>query len=146
MTDILTRIVEKRKADIERLGMAFGFEIPAQRVRPVRPFLDDKGVILEVKRASPSKGDIAPELDARETAKSYALAGARAISCLTETNYFKGSLGDLMKVCEAVDDFAGKSSGGLSVKVPAVLRKDFLLYPALSAACYRDQLYIAALP
>ena len=80
MTDILTRIVEKRKADIERLGMAFGFEIPAQRVRPVRPFLDDKGVILEVKRASPSKGDIAPELDAGETARAYAEAGARAIS------------------------------------------------------------------
>ena len=137
MADILTTIVEKRKADIERLGLTFGYDIPEKRERPVRPFLDEKGVILEVKRASPSKGDIAPELDAGETAKSYAEAGARAISCLTESNYFKGSLGDLMKVCEAVDDFAGKSSGGLSVKVPAVLRKDFLLYPDEVEISYR---------
>ena len=134
MTDILTRIVEKRKADIERLGMAFGFDIPLERKRPVRPFLDDKGVILEVKRASPSKGDIAPELDAGETAKSYALAGARAISCLTETNYFKGSLGDLMKVCEAVDRTVQAPACPTG---PAVLRKDFLLYPDEVEISYR---------
>ena len=121
MTDILTRIVEKRKADIEKQGITFGFDIPLERKRPVRPFLDDKGVILEVKRASPSKGDIAPALDAAQTARAYAEAGACAISCLTESNYFKGSLGDLMKVCDAVDELPNPG--------PAVLRKDFLLYP-----------------
>ena len=114
MTDILTTIVEKRKADIKRLGVTFGFDIPEVRQRPVHPFLKQKGVILEVKRASPSKGDIAPDLNAAETARSYAKAGAAAISCLTETNYFKGTLDDLMAVCEAVPD-------------TAVLRKDFLL-------------------
>ena len=129
MTDILTRIVEKRKVDIEKLGMTFGFDIPAERKRPVRPFLDDKGVILEVKRASPSKGDIAPELDAAQTARAYAEAGARAISCLTESNYFKGSLVDLMKACEAVDE--------LPYPGPAVLRKDFLLYPDEVEISYR---------
>ena len=129
MTDILTRIVEKRKVDIEKLGMTFGFDIPLERKRPVRPFLDDKGVILEVKRASPSKGDIAPALDAAQTARAYAEAGARAISCLTESNYFKGSLVDLMKVCDAVDE--------LPYPGPAVLRKDFLLYPDEVEISYR---------
>ena len=131
MADILTTIVENRKADIERLGVAFGFEIPENRGRPVHPFLVKKGVILEVKRASPSKGDIAPNLNAAETAHSYAAAGASAISCLTEGNYFKGSLKDLMEVCEAVDEYAEGAAGSSESEslcvVPAVLRKDFLL-------------------
>ena len=124
MTDILTTIVEKRKEDIARLGVTFGFKIPEKRQRPVHPFLMQKGVILEVKRASPSKGDIAPDLNSAETARSYASAGAAAISCLTETNYFKGTLGDLMAVCEAVPD-------------TAVLRKDFLLTAEEVEVAYR---------
>ncbi len=131
MADILTTIVEKRKADIQRLGLTFGFEIPENRGRPVHPFLVKKGVILEVKRASPSKGEIAPNLNAAETARSYAAAGASAISCLTEGNYFKGSLKDLMEVCEAVDEYASGATGSSESEslcvVPAVLRKDFLL-------------------
>lgn len=124
MTDILTTIVEKRKEDIARLGVTFGFKIPEKRQRPVHPFLKQKGVILEVKRASPSKGDIAPDLNAAETARSYAKAGAAAISCLTETNYFKGTLDDLMAVCEAVPD-------------TAVLRKDFLINEKEVEIAYR---------
>ena len=131
MADILTTIVEKRKADIERLGLAFGFEIPEKRCRPVHPFLAEKGAILEVKRASPSKGEIAPNLDAVETARSYAAAGARAISCLTEGNYFKGTLEDLINVCRAVDEYAAEAAGSSKSEslcvMPAVLRKDFLL-------------------
>ncbi|MGN0740142.1 MAG: bifunctional indole-3-glycerol phosphate synthase/phosphoribosylanthranilate isomerase, partial [Treponema sp.] len=84
--------------------------------------IQEKGVILEVKRASPSKGDISPELDSYKTAMTYAQAGARAISCLTEKNYFKGTLQDLMNVCRAADDFE-KETGK---NPPAVLRKDFL--------------------
>ena len=123
MKDILSEIVERRKKDIEKNGLEFGFDIPKTRARKLHPFLEKKGVILEVKRASPSKGDIAPNLDSAQTAKSYAQAGAAAISCLTETNYFKGTLQDLMNVCQAVDDFE-KESGRTG---PAVLRKDFLL-------------------
>ena len=121
--DILTTIIEKRKNDINNLGLSFGITIPETRQRPVHPFLKTKGVILEVKRASPSKGDISSNLDSYETACSYARAGARAISCLTEKNYFKGTLDDLMNVCRAVDDTDS------SENAPAVLRKDFLLYP-----------------
>ena len=125
MSDILTSIVEKRKEDIKRLGTNFGFELPQKRQRPVHKFLTQKGVILEVKRASPSKGDISPDLDAAQTACSYAKAGAAAISCLTETNYFKGSLGDLMTVCSSLDNLEAQCGKPL----PAELRKDFLLSP-----------------
>jgi indole-3-glycerol phosphate synthase/phosphoribosylanthranilate isomerase len=97
MKDILTTIVEKRKNDISRLGVTFGFKIPESRQRPIHSFLTQKGVILEVKRASPSKGDIAPSLDAAETARSYAKAGAAAISCLTESNFFKGNLEEILR-------------------------------------------------
>jgi len=121
--NILDEIVERRKTDIAEKGWDFGFAIPEKRTRLVHPFLDSKGVILEVKRASPSKGDIAPNLDSAETAVSYAKAGAKAISCLTETNYFKGTLEDLMKVCNAVDSYE-KETGLMG---PAVLRKDFLI-------------------
>ena len=91
MHDILKEIVDRRIADIEKLGIDFGADIPETRSRPLHPFLVQKGVILEVKRASPSKGDIAPDLDAAKTALSYEEAGAAAISCLTEKNYFKGN-------------------------------------------------------
>ncbi|MCR5187662.1 MAG: bifunctional indole-3-glycerol phosphate synthase/phosphoribosylanthranilate isomerase [Treponema sp.] len=114
MTNIVGKIVEERKKDIEKKGYSFGFEIPEKRDRPLNPFMKDKGVILEVKRASPSKGDIAPDLDSVETARRYKENGASAISCLTEENYFKGSLKDLMAICKALPDIA-------------VLRKDFLL-------------------
>ena len=123
MKDILTKIIEQRKKNIARLGLNFGCSIPEKRERPIHPFMAEKGLVLEVKRASPSKGDIAPKLDSYKTAFSYASSGAKAISCLTETNYFKGTLNDLMSVCRAIDDFEKESS----LPPPAVLRKDFLL-------------------
>ena len=113
--DILSQIVERRKADIARLGISLGHEVPAERNRALHPFVQTKSVVLEVKRASPSKGDIAPGLDAAATALAYQKAGAGAISVLTEENWFKGGLDDLKAVCAAVDI--------------AVLRKDFLIYP-----------------
>ncbi len=112
--NIVAQIVEQRKKDIEKRGFSFGVKIPEKRTRAIVPFMAEKGVILEVKRASPSKGDIAPDLNAGETAKKYRACGADAISCLTEENYFKGSLQDLIDVCNAVPDVA-------------VLRKDFLI-------------------
>ena len=67
-------------------------------------------IIAEVKKASPSEGNI-KEVNPEEQAKLYERAGAIAISVLTDSNYFKGSLEDLKKVRNAV-------------KLP-VLRKDF---------------------
>lgn len=113
--DILNEIIEKRKADIARLGICFGFERPTRK-RPLHPFIEKAGTILEVKRSSPSKGNIAMGLDPAETARIYAQAGTGAISVLTESHYFNGSLADILKVAEAAPDCA-------------ILRKDFLLYP-----------------
>ena len=113
--DILTEICDRRREDIARLGFCYGHEVPQTRKRPIVPFLPKPGTILEIKRASPSKGQIAPDLDAAKTAKAYIKAGTAAISCLTEQNYFHGSLDDLQAACRAAE------------KKAAVLRKDFLL-------------------
>ena len=123
MSDILQTIVEKRRADIERLGLNFGIEIPEKRRVGHTEFLGNAGAILEVKRASPSKGDIAPDLDPVGLATIYAEAHAQAVSVLTEGNFFKGSLRDLIAVTDLMEK---RRQQGLHAC--AVLRKDFLLY------------------
>jgi indole-3-glycerol phosphate synthase len=52
-------------------------------------------LIAEIKRASPSKGDLRPDLNVVDVAKLYQKAGIELISVLTEKNFFKGSLDDL---------------------------------------------------
>jgi indole-3-glycerol phosphate synthase/indole-3-glycerol phosphate synthase/phosphoribosylanthranilate isomerase len=59
----------------------------------------DVGIIAEIKKASPSKGDLCVNLDVKKYAQIYEKAGASAISVLTESVYFKGSLTDLKTVC-----------------------------------------------
>ena len=71
-------------------------------------------LICEIKRRSPSRGAIAPGLDAVEQARRYAAAGVRAVSVLTEPDHFGGALADLVAVKEACPHLS-------------VLRKDFLL-------------------
>ena len=134
--DILKKIVDRRRADIERLGLTFGFDIPEKRTVGRCEFLGRPGPILEVKRASPSKGDIAPDLVPADLACTYADAGAQAISVLTETNYFKGTLADLITVAKAVDN-GDSVDGKLGTKKCAVLRKDFLLFEDEIDIAYR---------
>lgn len=121
---IIQQIVQRRTLDAKARSFTFGHDVPKMRTRPIVPFMQNKGVILEVKRASPSKGAIALNLDAVQTAKKYASAGAVAISCLTEENYFKGSLKDLIDVCNAVQNVS-------------ILRKDFLQSPEEIEIAYR---------
>lgn len=132
MSDILQTIVEKRRADIERLGLNFGIEIPEKRRVGHTEFLGNAGAILEVKRASPSKGDIAPDLDPVGLATIYAEAHAQAVSVLTEGNFFKGSLRDLIAVADLMER---RRKQGLHTC--AVLRKDFLLYEDEIDIAYR---------
>lgn len=72
-------------------------------------------IIAEIKRASPSRGDLAGIPDPAHQARLYEQGGASAISVLTEGRRFKGSLDDLVAVRDAVS-------------VP-VLRKDFIATP-----------------
>ena len=130
--DILAKIVRMRKADIERLGLNFGIEIPEKRRVGHTEFLGNAGAILEVKRASPSKGDIAPDLNPVRLATTYAEAHAQAVSVLTEMNYFKGSLRDLIAVADLMER---RRQQGLHAC--AVLRKDFLLYEDEIDIAYR---------
>ena len=130
--DILAKIVRMRKADIERLGLNFDIEIPEKRRVGHTEFLGNAGAILEVKRASPSKGDIAPDLDPVALATTYAEAHAQAVSVLTEMNFFKGSLRDLVAVADLMET---RRQQGLHAC--AVLRKDFLLYEDEIDIAYR---------
>jgi len=91
----------------------------------------------EFKRASPSKGDIAPNLNAGDQATTYYEAGACVISVLTEERWFKGSLDDLqnarLKTTTAANDKTNES-----ILRPAILRKDFITstYQIAEAAAY----------
>ncbi len=75
-------------------------------------------VVAEIKRASPSKGDIAPDIVAGEQGLKYAKAGAAGISVLTEPTWFKGTLSDMRDVRKQVSAIEDR---------PAILRKDFLI-------------------
>ena len=72
-------------------------------------------IVAEVKRASPSRGPIAPEADAAERARAYERGGAGAVSILCEPDFFGGSRRDVQLASAAV-------------AVP-VLCKDFILDP-----------------
>jgi indole-3-glycerol phosphate synthase len=77
---------------------------------------EEVAVIAEVKRASPSKGMLAPDLDATRIAREYQAGGAAGLSVLTDREFFLGSSDDLK---------AARAATTLPV-----LRKDFTVGPA----------------
>ncbi len=108
----------------------------AARQRPVKPGATLQlpegrhGIIAEIKRASPSKGPLADIPDPVELAAQYEAGGASAISVLTESRQFLGSLDDLAAVAAAVS-------------IP-VLRKDFVTsrYQVAEARAYGADLVL----
>lgn len=96
--------------------------LAAARATPAVPSLAQAlrgptvAVIAELKRRSPSRGALAPGLDATERARDYVRGGAAALSILTEPDHFGGADADLVEA-------------RASVAVP-LLRKDFHVHPA----------------
>ncbi len=116
MTSIRDEIVAHRRARIASEGYSLGVRVPGHRRAPLVSLLGDPPLICEVKRRSPSRGEIDSSLDPVELAGRYVANGVRSISVLTEEDYFHGSLDDLMAVKQSYPQCA-------------VLRKDFLVDP-----------------
>ena len=135
---ILETIVAKRRADVAEAKAALPTGELQRAANAAPPPIDfvarlaeaPPAVIAEIKRASPSKGDIAPDMDAAEQALRYARGGAAGISVLTEPAWFKGTLEDLRQARESVEE--------LGAERPGLLRKDFLIdeYQLLEARAH----------
>ena len=118
---VLESILDGVRADLADRQAATPIDVVKARSRRAAPALDvlavlqepGVGVIAEVKRSSPSKGQLANIPDPAALAALYEAGGARVISVLTEQRRFGGSLADLDAVRGAVD-------------IP-VLRKDFVI-------------------
>ena len=106
MSNYLTKILESKKEEVLRLPSPITFKQAL-----LKPNLS---VIAEIKRRSPSKGELNTSLDPALLAKQYVAGGAAAISVLTDESHFGGSLQDMRSVIEACPG------------VP-VLRKDFII-------------------
>ncbi|MBI4208846.1 MAG: indole-3-glycerol phosphate synthase TrpC [Deltaproteobacteria bacterium] len=122
---ILQKIVMAKEEQIEQSKKKLSLEKLRSSVESLPPCQDWREaitrkevplrVIAEIKRASPSRGDIVRDAIAEEIAQDYARNGAVALSVLTDAPFFHGSLLDLVEVKR-------------SVQIP-VLRKDFILDP-----------------
>lgn len=91
--------VEARKAQTPMRVLEDRLQRP-MRIKDFKAALRKEGIsiIAEIKRKSPSRGDILPDVDAVKLAALYEQTGARAISILVDNKYFGGSLEDLTKV------------------------------------------------
>jgi indole-3-glycerol phosphate synthase len=119
--NILDKIIQTKKEELENYTSQYLKhleKLALERNKKVLNFkkaISGKGIniIAEVKKASPSKGIIRHYFDPVDIAKSYEKNGAKAISVLTDKQYFQGNIGHLHQI-------------SIKVKVP-LLRKDFII-------------------
>ena len=121
--DILDKIIETKKVEVARQKEAvplsslltIGEERLNRQTLSMRQALatSSSGIIAEFKRRSPSKGWLHPEAKIEDIVPFYAQGGASACSILTDSDYFGGSLDDLLKARSLVN-------------IP-LLRKDFVI-------------------
>jgi indole-3-glycerol phosphate synthase len=129
--DILARIVAYKKAELEKAKAT----LPELERRAESAVADRRdfaaalqsrtpAIIAEIKKASPSKGVLAPDFQPAKTGAEYQAGGAAALSVLTDEHFFQGGLDDLQTARSAV-------------RLPA-LRKDFTIseYHVIEAAAH----------
>ena len=109
------RVAQEKEVDTPEAVKAAALALPSDTGFPFEAALrqQDFNFICEVKKASPSKGIIAEHCPYLDIAKEYEVAGAAAISVLTEPDFFKGDKKYLQEIAS-------------TVKIP-VLRKDFII-------------------
>ena len=109
------RVAQEKQVETPEAVKAAALALPSDTGFPFEVALrqQDFNFICEVKKASPSKGIIAEHFPYLDIAKEYEVAGAAAISVLTEPDFFKGDKKYLQEIAS-------------TVKIP-VLRKDFII-------------------
>ena len=109
------RVAQEKQVEFPESVKAVALALPSDTGFPFEAALrqQDFNFICEVKKASPSKGIIAEHFPYLDIAKEYEVAGAAAISVLTEPDFFKGDKKYLQEIAS-------------TVKIP-VLRKDFII-------------------
>ena len=109
------RVAQEKEVETPEAVKTAALALPADTGFPFEAALrqQDFNFICEVKKASPSKGIIAEHFPYLDIAKEYEVAGAAAISVLTEPDFFKGDKKYLQEIAS-------------TVKIP-VLRKDFII-------------------
>jgi indole-3-glycerol phosphate synthase len=118
----LDDLIGSTRARIDEVKQKLTEEVLEQRVASAEPPRDfhaalqgpEVAIVAEIKRATPRAGPLDLDLDAARTARAYEEGGAAALSVLTEPDFFRGSLEDLV------------AARGVSIPV---LRKDFILDP-----------------
>jgi indole-3-glycerol phosphate synthase len=144
---VLERILAAKRDEVTLLhrpgvrellrSRAFDGPAPREFTGSLRRLDGTVAVIAEIKRRSPSKGDLAPDLDVAGTAKAYAAGGATALSVLTDGPFFGGTVDDL---------HVARDAGSLPV-----LRKDFVIdevqvYESRAIGADAVLLIVAAIP
>ncbi len=120
---ILDEICEQKRGEVDKAKSSVSLSEIEDRIEEADPARDFRSairhggvsLIAEVKRASPSKGVLMEDMDPATLGSVYEHSGAAAISVLTDEQFFKGSLADLVSVRRAV-------------AVPC-LRKEFIIDP-----------------